>query len=203
MRSTRTTDARKAEAYRVHVIESSFSLHVTGTMFAIVAPVVNKLRNPGFMTLFDALPWVDFREVFAVTSYVLLLCLTHARSAYVQKYELACETLNWLGMLGRCTTARHKSELPWGVIRLGSVVASAVGARYERRKQWRMTCVRLACAGVIDAHLKKKHHAQYSDVPMRGLLVHEMVEGAFYAVLCLGTQFWLERIDLRNFEETW
>ena len=66
-----------------------------------------------------------------------------------------------------------------------------------------MTCVRLACAGVIDAHLKKKHHAQYSDVPMRGLLVHEMVEGAFYAVLCLGKQFWLERIDLRNFEETW
>jgi hypothetical protein len=89
------------------------------------------------------------------------------------------------------------------VIRLGSVVTSAVGARYERRKQWRMTCVRLACAGVIDAHLKKKHHAQYSDVPMRGLLVHEMVEGAFYAVLCLGKQFWLERIDLRNFEETW
>jgi hypothetical protein len=104
MRATQTTrvlDTRKAEAYRVHVIESSFSLHVTGTMFAIVAPVVNKLRNPGFMTLFDALPWVDFREVFAVTSYVLLLCLTHARSAYVQKYELACETLNWLGMLGR------------------------------------------------------------------------------------------------------
>ena len=134
----------------------------------------------------------------------MLLCSTHAREAYVAKYyELSCELLNWLGMLSRCATARHTPGLPWRVIRLGSVVASAVGARYERRKQWKMTCLRLACACVIDAHLKKKHHPQFRDVPAIELLTHETIEGAFYAVLCLGTQFWLEGIDSRNFTESW
>jgi|TARA_B110001469_G_C9548671_1_gene272264 hypothetical protein len=61
----------------------------------------------------------------------------------------------------------------------------------------------LACACVIDAHLKKKHHPQFRDVPAIELLTHETIEGAFYAVLCLGTQFWLEGIDSRNFTESW
>ncbi len=86
MRSTRTTDARKAEAYRVHVIESSFSLHVTGTMFAIVAPVVNKIRSPGFMPLLDVLPWIDFREIFAICRSVVFPAVPRsAGRAYDQK----------------------------------------------------------------------------------------------------------------------
>jgi hypothetical protein len=56
---------------------------------------------------------------------------------------------------------------------------------------------------VIDAHLKKKHHPQFRDVPAIELLTHETIEGAFYAVLCLGTQFWLEEIDSRIFTESW
>ena len=89
MRATQTTrvlDTRKAEAYRVHVIESAFSLHVTGTMFAIVAPVVNKIRSPGFMPLLDVLPWIDFREIFAICRSVVFPAVPRsAGRAYDQK----------------------------------------------------------------------------------------------------------------------
>ena len=112
MRATQTPrvlDTRKAEAYRVHVIESAFSLHVTGTMFAIVAPVVNKIRSPGFMPLLDVLPWIDFREIFAICRSVVFPAVPRsAGRAYDQKGAFPLpSTLTVYSLQSRIYTSRN------------------------------------------------------------------------------------------------
>ena len=66
MRSVPSLDTRKACAYRLHIIESALPAHVIATMLAIITPVVSKLRYPDEFALFDKVPWLEFREVFAV-----------------------------------------------------------------------------------------------------------------------------------------
>jgi len=198
------SDARRSAAYRAHVIESAFPVHVVGLMLAFVAPVVSKMRNPDFMALFaETLPGVDFREVWAVVSYVLFSSTQYARDAYVTHYEIACELVNWIGMLVRCSMARYRPQMPWGAIRFVTVVASAMGARYEFRTQWIRTIAKMATACVIDARMKQKHHPEHLGKPFPELLRLELAIFAFYGVVNLGTQYVLETIDKKKFDSAW
>ena len=77
------SDARRSAAYRAHVIESAFPVHVVGLMLAIVAPVVSKVRNPDLMALFaETLPGVDFRgKYFPFNTFRQLIA--HTRLTFI------------------------------------------------------------------------------------------------------------------------
>lgn len=202
---TRGVEARKAEAYRIHVIERAFPVHVVGTMLAILASVVSKVRNPELMALFDTtLPWVDFRDVWAVVSYVLLVCTQHARATYVTHYEIACETFAWVGVMARCSISRYRPHLPWGMIRFVTVVASAMGLRYEIRTQWAVIVAKMATACLIDTRVKQKHGApEHNGKPFLELLRVEFGTFVFLTVVTLVTQYSLETVDKKKFETAW
>lgn len=204
MRSVPSLDTRKACAYRLHIIESALPAHVIATMLAIITPVVSKLRYPDEFALFDKVPWLEFREVFAVVSFVCIACAHHCKTWYIAHYETASNIMNTLGMLARCTMSMYRPSMPWRFIRVISVVASSIGMRYELRRQWRAIVLRLAAAGVIDAYVKVKRDGTWEiQDALHDACITELAVLAFYTPLCLGMQLWLERIDAKAFEAKW
>ncbi len=128
----------------------------------------------------------------------------YARDAYVTHYEIACELVNWLGMLVRCSMARYRPQMPWGVIRFVTVVASAMGLRYEIRTQWAAIVAKMATACLIDTRVKQKHGApEHNGKPVLELLRVEVGTFVFLTVVTLVTQYALETVDKKKFETAW
>ena len=209
MRSRPSLDERKAAAFRLHVIESCLPLHILGTTSALVCAVVSKMKNDDFMALFDVLPWSDFREVFAVVSFILMSATQHVRVFYVKHFELACDLINWLGMLARLSITRYNTTMPWALLRPIPVVAAAIGERYEFRKQWKHHAARLFLSSAISVRLKREiQFGEDANPALRHKTLTEVIfsEALLFFLclpLCLGTQLWLETVDAKNFEIKW
>lgn len=203
MRSFRSRDdtSGKAEAYRLHVIASAFPLHVVNMTITIVCTIVSKLRYPEFMPLFDRLPQLDFREVFAIGGFVLLSTTQHARVAYIQHFELACDAANWLGMLARLSINRHVVALPWELLRPIPALGSAIGTRYEFAKQWKHHVLRLAASSAISVYLRRESESpEFTTETFTQACVPEALMFVSLLALVLGTQWWLETVDRKSFD---
>ena len=199
MRSPGPPTARD-RAYRGHLIEKTLWAHNISNVFGCASSLVNKIRHPEVMVLFPWAPWLDFRELLAIVSFVSLACTQHALETYVVNFELAADCINWLGLLTRCTIARFCPELPWDVIRVFTVCAGAIGMRYELRKQWRGHVVRLLVAGVLDARVRMEVDPEYGlRYSLPRACAHQIPAFLTHITLCLSIQSWLERIDAKTF----
>ena len=204
MRSRPTHDARKAEAFRLHLIASVFPVHVVGSVVTIVCAVVSKVRYPTSTPLFPSVPRSDFREFFTIVMSVLLSMQFTARAAYVENFETVCDTVNWLGMLARLSITRCVPSLPWGLFRFVAALASGIMTRYEFSKQWRHHVVRLFVSSATSVYVRRTTDVpEFAGETLVGAIVAEVTTFALLVPLVLRTQRWLELVDVHSFELRW
>ena len=199
-----THRTRKAQAYRLHIIESALPAHIVGSVLGFVNPVVNKMRHPDEMVLFASLPWCDFREWLAFCSFSSLGLTQHALVWYIAHFERFCDAISWLGLLPRCTMNLYCPELPSDFFRVFTIIVGAVAMRYELRKQWKHHLLRLTSAAIIDAHVKRQlDHGFASTHSLLAASGAQIPAFLVHITLCLSIQAWLEKIDGKTFDASW
>ena len=195
--------ARKRQ-WREHVIASASGAHVIGQYVGVSCAGGSLLCVfTGWHNFHNSAPWIlswlplgTLAALMFLTNLVAIALHASNRRFYERHWEIACETLNFVGSAAR-NMAVHRANHLWISMRPLTLAASVVCMRFEQRRQLKFFIFRMCLDSLWELSKKWQFRAggelAFADweLTLRYFAMKVFAGCSLHA--------WLERRDLKRF----